>query len=109
MPKCAQCGRYMSPIEQVLGAVCGDCCRENQARATGRRRSYTTSSKTKILIRIVLDEEPDKIDINNVADLLDDLHLKIMRLGTRWSLGVPNVYYDDNIPMERWDEQHGRD
>lgn len=34
--RCEQCGKEMNPVEAILGAVCGDCCRLNHAKVTGR-------------------------------------------------------------------------
>ena len=34
--RCTQCGKVMGP-EIFLGPVCGDCCRANHAKVTGRK------------------------------------------------------------------------
>lgn len=36
--QCRQCGRYMNPAEQMLGPVCGKCCRANRRRVAGLAR-----------------------------------------------------------------------
>ena len=36
MARCRQCGRVMNPVEGMMSDVCGECCRENHARACGR-------------------------------------------------------------------------
>jgi hypothetical protein len=33
---CLQCGKSMNPVEWMLGAVCGKCCRENHRRVVGK-------------------------------------------------------------------------
>ena len=35
--KCTQCGKTMSPMEAIGGAVCMACARKNHAKATGSR------------------------------------------------------------------------
>jgi len=35
MHTCKQCGREMNPVEWIMGSVCGQCCRLNQAEVTG--------------------------------------------------------------------------
>lgn len=32
---CRQCQKYMNPVEQMLGPVCGSCVRKNHKEATG--------------------------------------------------------------------------
>jgi predicted amidophosphoribosyltransferase len=32
--RCAQCGRDLSPIDRMMGPVCGACCRKNHREAT---------------------------------------------------------------------------
>lgn len=34
---CEQCGRLLSPVEAVMGPVCGECVRENHRRVAGKR------------------------------------------------------------------------
>lgn len=35
--KCLQCEKPMNPVEAVMGAVCGKCCRKNHRRVvTGK-------------------------------------------------------------------------
>ena len=36
MGRCRQCGRVMNPVEVMMSDVCGECCRENHAKACGR-------------------------------------------------------------------------
>jgi hypothetical protein len=31
---CAQCGRPLSPVDRMMGPVCGACCRKNHREAT---------------------------------------------------------------------------
>ena len=33
--RCVQCGRNMNPVEWMLGATCGQCCRRNHRRVAG--------------------------------------------------------------------------
>ena len=33
---CEQCGKTMNPIDYLIGSVCLECCRKNQAEACGK-------------------------------------------------------------------------
>ena len=35
--RCQQCGRPMNPVDRMMNATCGPCCRANHRRVTGGR------------------------------------------------------------------------
>jgi hypothetical protein len=35
--KCIQCGKPMNPVEAVICATCGKCCKKNHRKAMGKR------------------------------------------------------------------------
>ena len=47
MTRCKQCGKVLSPVEAMLGPVCGECVRRNHREATapGRERRKDNESK----------------------------------------------------------------